>query len=88
MAHDFNNLLGVILGYVELALAQVDSVQPIRSNLEEIRKAAQRSADFTRQLLAFARKQTVVPIVLDLNETVEGVLAAYRRRHPSQLAAV
>ena len=53
--------------------------QPLHDDLEEIRKAAQRSADLTRQLLAFARKQTVAPKVLDLNETVEGMLKMLRR---------
>ena len=53
--------------------------QPLRTHLEEIQKAAQRSADLTRQLLAFARKQTVAPKVLDLNETVAGMLKMLRR---------
>jgi PAS domain S-box-containing protein len=79
VAHDFNNMLGVILGHAELALQQVDPAQPLHGDLLEIRKAAQRSADLTRQLLAFARKQTVAPRVLDLNETVEGMLHMLRR---------
>ena len=79
VAHDFNNMLGVILGHAELALEQVDPAQPLHADLEEIRKAAERSADLTRQLLAFARKQTVAPKVLDLNETVEGMLKMLRR---------
>ncbi|MDP3481469.1 MAG: PAS domain S-box protein, partial [Desulfoprunum sp.] len=79
VAHDFNNMLGVILGHAELAQNQVHQGQPLFNNLEEIRKAAQRSADITRQLLAFARKQTVAPKVLDLNETVEGMLKMLRR---------
>jgi PAS domain S-box-containing protein len=79
VAHDFNNMLGVILGHTELALMKVDPGQSIHVNLMEIRKAAERSADLTRQLLAFARKQTVVPRVLDLNETVKGMLKMLRR---------
>ncbi len=79
VAHDFNNMLGVILGHAEMAMDQVDPEQPIFANLEEIRRAAERSADITRQLLAFARKQTVIPRVLDLNETVEGMLKMLRR---------
>lgn len=79
VAHDFNNMLGVILGHAELAQHLIDQSQPVYKNLEEIRKAAQRSADITRQLLAFARKQTVAPKVLDLNETVEGMLKMLRR---------
>jgi CheY-like chemotaxis protein len=72
-------MLGVILGYTELTQIQLDPSQPLFKNLEEIRKAAQRSADITQQLLAFARKQTVSPRVLDLNETVEGMLKMLRR---------
>lgn len=79
VAHDFNNMLGVILGYAELAQKKLDPEQPLFRNLEEIRKAAQRSADITQQLLAFARKQTVSPKILDLNETVEGMLKMLRR---------
>ncbi len=79
VAHDFNNMLGVILGHTEMALEQVGLDDPLHAELIEIQKAAQRSADLTRQLLAFARKQTVVPKVLDLNETVEGMLKLLRR---------
>ncbi|MDR3555753.1 MAG: PAS domain S-box protein [Syntrophobacteraceae bacterium] len=79
VAHDFNNMLGVILGHSEMAMEQVDSTQPLHADLKEIQKAAERSADLTRQLLAFARKQTIAPKVLDLNETVEGMLKMLRR---------
>jgi two-component system cell cycle sensor histidine kinase/response regulator CckA len=79
VAHDFNNMLAVIIGRTELALGTVDAAQPIHDDLEEIRKAANRSADLTRQLLAFARKQTIAPVVLDLNETIEKMLKMLRR---------
>jgi len=79
VAHDFNNMLGVILGYAELAQNKLDPSHLLFHNLEEIRKAAQRSADITQQLLAFARKQTVSPKVLNLNETVDGMLKMLRR---------
>ncbi len=79
VAHDFNNMLGVIIGYTELSLEGVAPDQPLYANLQEVRMAAKRSADLTRQLLAFARKQTIVPKVLDLNETVEGMLKMLRR---------
>ncbi len=79
VAHDFNNMLQAILGHAELALEQTTPDQPIRGDLLEIQKAATRSADLTRQLLAFARKQTVAPRILDLNETVEGMLKMLRR---------
>ncbi len=74
MAHDFNNMLGIILGYTELALLEASPGTRLHNSLHEIRKAAGRSADLTRQLLAFARKQTIDPKVLDLNATVEGML--------------
>jgi len=79
VAHDFNNLLTVILGRAQLALARMDHASPMRPGLLEIYSTAQRAADLTRQLLAFARKQTIVPKVLDLNETVEGMLKILRR---------
>ncbi|MFA7330782.1 MAG: PAS domain S-box protein [Candidatus Delongbacteria bacterium] len=79
VAHDFNNMLGVILGHAELALAEVPAEQSVRADLEEIHKAARRSADLTRQLLAFARKQAVAPRKLDLSETVAGMLKMLKR---------
>jgi two-component system, cell cycle sensor histidine kinase and response regulator CckA len=79
VAHDFNNMLGVILGHAELALEKTSPDQPLHAHLREIRKAAGRSADLTRQLLAFARKQTVAPRVIDLNETVAGMLKMLQR---------
>jgi PAS domain S-box-containing protein len=79
VAHDFNNMLGVIMGRADLALTRVQPGDPIVDSLHEIQKAAERSADLTRQLLAFARKQTVSPRTLDLNDTVEGMLKMLRR---------
>lgn len=79
VAHDFNNMLGVILGHADLALAQVDPALPLYADLVSISNAARRSADLTGQLLAFARKQTVVPRVLDLNDAVAGMLAMLNR---------
>jgi PAS domain S-box-containing protein len=79
VAHDFNNMLGVILGHTELALRGLDPAHPLFGSMTNIRKAAERSADLTRQLLAFARKQTVTPRVLHLNETVKGMLDMLRR---------
>jgi signal transduction histidine kinase/ActR/RegA family two-component response regulator len=79
VAHDFNNMLGVILGHAEMAMEQVDSSQMIHADLQEIKKAAQRSTDLTRQLLAFARKQTVSPKVLNLNVTVGAMLNMLQR---------
>ncbi len=74
VAHDFNNMLSVILGHVELALMRYTPSEPIHARLEGIKESALRSADLVRQLLAFARRQTVAPKVLDVNDTVSGLL--------------
>ena len=79
VAHDFNNMLSVILGYSELALVETGLSQGVHTALQEIMKAAERSADITRRLLAFARKQTVSPKVLDLNKTVAGMTKMLER---------
>ncbi len=64
----------MIIGFCQLAIENVDPGDPLRGDLDEIYGAAKRAADITRQLLAFARKQTISPKVLDLNENVEGML--------------
>jgi PAS domain S-box-containing protein len=79
VAHDFNNMLQAILGHVELGLLRTDPGHPVRASLEAIGRAAAHSADLTRQLLAFARKQTVAPQVLDLNDLVARTLQMLRR---------
>jgi len=79
VAHDFNNMLGAIIGYAELAMQTLDSSDPMHKNFYKILDAAQRSANLTRQLLAFARKQTVEPVVLDINAAIEGILKMLRR---------
>jgi PAS domain S-box-containing protein len=79
VAHDFNNMLGVILGHAEMALAQMKPGQPFHADLTEIQKAGMRSADLTRQLLAFARKQIVAPKVIDLNKTVASMTTMLQR---------
>jgi two-component system cell cycle sensor histidine kinase/response regulator CckA len=79
VAHDFNNMLSVILGYTNLALERIASEDPLHNDLQEVYTAALRSAAITRQLLAFARKQTISPQVLDLNEIIEGMLKMLRR---------
>ncbi len=79
VAHDFNNILSVIIGYAELAVEEVPPDDPLHGDLVEILHAAQRSRDIIRQLLAFARKETIAPEVLDLNDTVEHLLKMLRR---------
>ena len=79
VAHDFNNMLTAILGNTEMAQLGVADHSPLRDHLDQIESAARRSADLTRQLLAFARKQTVAPRVVELNAAVEGMLKMLRR---------
>jgi PAS domain S-box-containing protein len=70
IAHDFNNLLTAIGGYSEVALETMPSDAPARRSVEEVRRAADRAAALTRQLLAFSRKQVLQPEVLDVNDVV------------------
>ncbi len=79
VAHDFNNMLGVIQGYADLLMEELSHDDPNRSIVTEIRNATLRSAELARQLLAFARKQTVTPRVLDLNAAVSNLLVMLRR---------
>jgi PAS domain S-box-containing protein len=79
VAHDYNNMLSVIIGYAELALDKLGLDAPLRDDILEILTAARRSSNITGQLLAFARKQTIAPEVLDLNQTVESMLNMLRR---------
>jgi len=79
VAHDFNNLLTVISGYAELGILETKPGQRVHTFFSTIQDAAQKSADLTRQLLAFARRQTIAPIVLELNEMVAGMLKMLQR---------
>jgi PAS domain S-box-containing protein len=79
IAHDFNNILTAILGFTDLLLKQLPSGEGLRSNAEEIKKAATRAASLTKQLLAFSRKQALRPRVLDLNGVVSEMNSMLRR---------
>ncbi len=74
VAHDFNNMLSIIGGRAELALKKAGPDSPVHNDVTQILHAANRSADITRQLLAFARKQTISPKVIDLNDSVGTML--------------
>ena len=78
VAHDFNNLLTVIAGYGEIARRRI-GVGPGTSELAEIQRAAERAGELTRQLLAFARKQVLEPVLLDVNEVAAGLVPMLSR---------
>jgi signal transduction histidine kinase/ActR/RegA family two-component response regulator len=79
IAHDFNNLLSVILSYSTLLVRDLRPIDPMREDIESIRKAGERAAELTRQLLAFSRQQVLAPRVLSLNETVQETERMLRR---------
>lgn len=79
VAHDFNNLLTAILGYSDLTLAKLEPASPLINNLHEIKKAGERAASLTRQLLAFSRKQVLTLRVLDLNSVIGDINKMLRR---------
>ena len=79
VAHDFNNILGVIIGYNDMITSELGPDSPLRQCTEEIRHATERAAGLTRQLLIFSRKQTVQPVVLDLNDAVKDLDKMLRR---------
>ncbi len=79
VAHDFNNLLGVIMGYADLMAKRLAVEDPLRRNVQEIQKAADRASGLTRQLLAFSRRQVLQPRVLDLHHTIGEVESMLQR---------
>jgi len=79
VAHDFNNLLSAIVGFTDMARAQLDSGHPAIEDLDQVRLAADRAASLTRQLLAFGRKQILRLRVMDLNATLTDMLPMLRR---------
>ena len=78
LRHELRTPIGHIIGYAELAQLKLDSSDAIQEDLEQILAAAMRSRDITRQLLAFARKQTIDPKILDLNAAIESALKMLR----------
>jgi PAS domain S-box-containing protein len=79
IAHDFNNVLSVILSYAGFLTEALKPGDPLRADIDEISKAAGRAVNLTRQLLAFSRKQSFAPRVVDLNEIVTGIDGMLRR---------
>ena len=79
VAHDFNNLLSVILSYTSFAVQQTSAGDPLREDLLEVHKAAERAVGLVRQLLAFSRKQVLQPVTLSLNQVVVEIDKMLRR---------
>jgi two-component system cell cycle sensor histidine kinase/response regulator CckA len=88
VAHDFNNLLAVILNYAAFAAEELEEGSAIREDVEEIRRAAERAAALTHQLLVFSRREVVKPTVLDLNELVADMEKLLRRTLGEQVELV
>ncbi len=78
LAHDYNNMLNVIIGHTDIAIYSEEATDKLQYNLTKIKDAAQRSAELTKQLLAFARRQTVVPKIIDINIAVNSILQMLR----------
>jgi len=79
IAHDFNNLLSVIISYTTTLMEDLPPLHPMREDLEEVRRAGQRAAELTRQLLAFSRRQLMAPKLVDLNELISNTGSLLRR---------
>jgi two-component system, cell cycle sensor histidine kinase and response regulator CckA len=79
IAHDFNNLLTAIRGHAELLLGEMSGHHPLRADIEEINKAAERASTLTRQLLAFSRRQILQPRILDMDMVVVEMEKLIRR---------
>ncbi len=79
IAHDFNNLLTAIIGYSEIVMVGFEPHDPRRADAEEIKRAAERAAELTRQMLAFSRKQIMQPKIVDLNIALQKVEPMLRR---------
>ncbi|WP_051284167.1 response regulator [Desulforegula conservatrix] len=74
VAHDFNNMLSIIIGYADMALTRLNPLDPLYNDVLQIINAGERSADLTRQLLAFSRKQPILPVATSLNSLIENRL--------------
>jgi two-component system, cell cycle sensor histidine kinase and response regulator CckA len=79
IAHDFNNLLTAIGGFSDLGMSRLAENDPVRHDLEQIQRATDRAAGLTRRLLAFSRKQVLLPTVVDINAIVAEMEKLFRR---------
>jgi two-component system cell cycle sensor histidine kinase/response regulator CckA len=85
VAHDFNNMLSVILSYSDIALSQLKATDPLHEDIESIKRAGQRAAALTRQLLAFSRQQVLALEVIDLNDVVRETEHMLERVFPASI---
>ncbi|MGC9054062.1 MAG: hybrid sensor histidine kinase/response regulator, partial [Candidatus Hydrogenedens sp.] len=85
VAHDFNNMLSVIVGNIELSILKSETGEPIKENLEEIRKAVERASELTKKILAFGQKQDIKPKVLNLNNEISTYIKLLRRVIPERI---
>ena len=88
VAHDFNNLLTVIKGHSELIMDRIAPADPVLMSSQQIRKAADRAATLTRQMLAFSRRQALQPKVLNVNAVVEDIEKLLKRLIPEDIELV
>ena len=79
VAHDFNNLVGAIIGYCQLSLGELDKASVAHQQIQEVLKTARRAGVLTRQLMAFSRRQVLVPKVVDLNALLDDTSEMLRR---------
>ena len=86
IAHDYNNMLGVIIGNSEIALEQADANDEYHKNLEAIHEAALRASTTTRQLFAFAGKQSIKPELIDINDLISGKLDSCRGKMRTEVS--
>jgi len=88
IAHDFNNMLTAINGYSELALKRLKENDPVYRNISEIKKAGDRSALLTHQLLAFSRQQLLLPKILDINQVITETINLLKRLIGEDIALI
>ena len=88
VAHDFNNLLSVVLSYACLVIDELTPEDPVRADVEEIKRAGERGAELTRQLLVFSRRQILEPRIVDLNELIASTEKMLRRLIDAEVALV
>jgi len=85
VAHDFNNMLSVIMGNIDLSILKLETGEPVKENLEEVRKAVEWASELTKKILAFGQKQDMNPKVLDLNNEISTHIKLLKRVIPERI---